>query len=146
MYIYKEVNINSIEELVPVYIETFNSAPWNDDWTMETATKRLHQIISIEDFYGLSIYKNNQLCGVILGNEQQYCNEKLFEIKEFFIKNSIRGKGIGSILFTEFKERLREKDIDKIILLTLNSDDTKKFYEKHGFKIEKDMIFMSEKF
>lgn len=78
MYTYREINMSNIEELVPVYIETFNSPPWNDGWTIETATKRLHQIISIEDFYGLSIYKNNELCGVILFLFISFCIYLLF--------------------------------------------------------------------
>lgn len=35
------------------YVKTFNSASWNDEWTMDTAANRLHQMINTEDSYGI---------------------------------------------------------------------------------------------
>lgn len=44
-----------------MYIETFNSPPWNDEWTIENASKRLHQMIHCEDFYGIKAYQEEGL-------------------------------------------------------------------------------------
>lgn len=30
---YKEVTLDSLDELAHLYVETFNSEPWNDEWT-----------------------------------------------------------------------------------------------------------------
>lgn len=38
---YREIHIEDIKELVEIYIEAFNAPPWNDKWTIETASKRL---------------------------------------------------------------------------------------------------------
>lgn len=39
---YKDVTPNMLDVLAHSYVETFNSEPWNDQWTIFTATKRLH--------------------------------------------------------------------------------------------------------
>ena len=43
---YEEITIDHLDELASLYVETFNSEPWNDKWTISTATKRLHQMIN----------------------------------------------------------------------------------------------------
>lgn len=45
---YEEITIDHLDELASLYVETFNSEPWNDKWTISTATKRLHQMINTE--------------------------------------------------------------------------------------------------
>lgn len=64
---YKEISIEQINDLAKMYINTFNSEPWNDKWTTETAEKRLSQMINVEDFYGILAYKQGELCGMIYG-------------------------------------------------------------------------------
>ena len=72
---------SDIPELASIYVETFNSPPWNDEWTIETASKRLGQMIHCEGFYGLKVYKDTILCGLILGNEEQYFRNNFIYIK-----------------------------------------------------------------
>ena len=43
---YEEITIDHLDELVSLYVETFNSEPWHDKWTISTATKRLNQMIN----------------------------------------------------------------------------------------------------
>ena len=107
--LYKEVEKSDLDEMAMLYVETFNSEPWNDKWTIDTAKKRLHQMINTEDFLGLSAYKDGLLCGVILGNMEQFYDGIMFNIKEFWVKNGMRGSGIGTEIFEEFEHRLIEK-------------------------------------
>ena len=66
---YKNITLGDVKDLAEMYVETFNSEPWNDRWTIDTASKRLHQMINVEDFFGISARKNDVLCGMILGLE-----------------------------------------------------------------------------
>lgn len=45
---YEEITIDHLDKLAELYVETFNSEPWNDEWTVCTAKKRLHQMINTE--------------------------------------------------------------------------------------------------
>lgn len=36
---YEEITLEYLDELAELYVETFNSEPWNDEWTVDTAKK-----------------------------------------------------------------------------------------------------------
>ncbi|EPS48275.1 GNAT family acetyltransferase [Clostridium botulinum CFSAN002367] len=100
---FKEITISDIKEIADMYVTTFNSSPWNDEWTIETASKRLYQMINCESSYGLVAYEDKLICGMILGSEEQYYNSVMFNIKEFCVRNDVRSKGFG----TKFLKNLK---------------------------------------
>ena len=69
---YEEITIDHLDKLAELYVETFNSEPWNDEWTVYTAKKRLHQMINTEDLFGLCAYQEGDMCGAILGCMEQF--------------------------------------------------------------------------
>lgn len=142
---FEEISISDINELVEMYIETFNTPPWNDEWTVDTASKRLKQFINSEDSYGLKAYDEEKLCGMILGSEEHFYDGATFHIKEFCVDNKIRNKGIGTRIFNEFESRLKNKDIKEIILLTCRSNETESFYKKCGLKEDINTIMMKNR-
>lgn len=142
---YYEITQNDINELAEIFVETFNSDPWNESWTIETAKKRLHQMINVEDFRGILARKNNILCGMILGSKEQYYDGITFNIKEFCVKNNMRGYGIGSSIFKEFENRLKTEGVTEIILYTLRGDKTELFYKKQGLKSHSNLTLMGKK-
>ncbi len=62
---YEEITLEHLNELARLYVETFNSEPWNDKWIICKAAKRLHQMINTEDSYGLCVYQDGEICGAI---------------------------------------------------------------------------------
>jgi len=139
---FEEIDETKISELAQMYVETFNSPPWNDKWTIETASKRIKQMINCEDSYGLIAYDGVELCGMILGSEEQFYDGKMFNLKEFCVRNERRNQGLGTEIYTEFENRLKEKNIDKIVLFTLKDEGTEIFYSKRGFYNQSKMIMM----
>lgn len=141
---FKEIMLSDIENIVVMYVNTFNSSPWNDEWTIETASKRLRQMINCESSYGIIAYQDEVVCGMILGSEEQFYNGVVFNIKEFCVRNDIRSQGLGSKIIQEFENRLKDKGISRIVLCTLKNDITQGFYEKKGFQICDGMIMMEK--
>lgn len=141
---YKEVTLDNLDELAHLYVETFNSKPWNDEWTICTATKRLHQMINTEDAYGLCAYQNGVMCGAIMGCMEQFYNGIMFNVKEFWVRNGMRGCGLGTKIFSEFEKRLKEKQVNEIILFTCKGDFTEHFYHKQNMKTNLNMVFMEK--
>ena len=142
--IFKEIDISFLNDLVEVFIEAFNSEPWNDEWTIDSASKRLQQMIRCDGFYGLAAYSEDKLVGLILGNCEYYYDGIDFVVKEFCVDKNIKGKGIGSILLDEFTSRLKDKEIRRIILNTCRGEATEGFYMRKGFNTIEDMICMSK--
>lgn len=141
---YREISLDELNNLAELYVETFNAEPWNDKWTIETAQKRLYQMINTQDFIGISVYEDDALCGLILGNKEQFYDGIMFNLKEFCISNGKRGQGIGSEIFEEFQNRLKKEGVKEIILFTARGDYTEHFYHKHGLNTYNDLIFMGK--
>ena len=141
---YKEVTLDILDELAHLYVETFNSEPWNDQWTICTAAKRLHQMINAEDSYGLCVYQNGVICGAIIGCMEQFYDGIMFNVKEFWVAKDMRGCGLGTQIFSEFEKRLKEKRVNEIILFTSKGDFTEHFYHKQNMKTNLNMVFMEK--
>lgn len=142
---YEEITESHLDELSRLYVDTFNAAPWNDEWTFETARKRLYMMLHTEVSFGVCVYHEGQICGAVLGAMEQFYDGPMFEVKEFWVKNDMRGKGIGTKLFAEMERRLLERGVKNIILVTAKGDATEHFYHKQGMATDPDMVFMSKR-
>ena len=141
---YKELTKEHIREIAEIYVDAFNSEPWNDEWTIKSASLRISQMINCEGFDGLVAYEDEKLIGMILGNHEYYYDAIIFQIKEFCVDVKVKGSGIGTKLLDKFTVRLKSKGIDRIVLLTARSDRTEGFYKKHGFENFEDMVMMGK--
>lgn len=139
---YRIINIEDAPNLAKIYAETFNSDPWYDKWTQKTAEKRLSQMINNGGFFGIVSYDESGITGMILGEEEQYFDGVIFNIKEFCVKNELRGNGIGSKLLTKFEHMLKEKGIRELVLMTNLEDEG--FYKKFGFNRSRGIIYMGK--
>ena len=142
---YEEITESHLDELARLYKDTFNAASWNDEWTFETARKRLYMMIHTELSFGLCAYREGQICGAVLGAMEQFYDGLMFEVKEYWVKNEMRGKGIGTKLFAEMERRLLLRGVKNIILITAKGDATEHFYHKQGMGTDPDMVFMTKR-
>lgn len=139
---YRKITIEDIPTLSKIYAETFNSAPWYDKWTEKTAGRRLSQMVNNGVFFGILSYDEEGINGMILGEEEQYFDGVVFNIKEFCVKNNLRGKGIGTALLKEFENELKQKGIREAVLMT-NTEDCD-FYKNKGYKQSPGIISMNK--
>ena len=142
---FKEINLTDIDEIAKMYVETFNAPPWNDAWTIDTSSKRLSQMINCEEFYGITAYENQDLCGMIMGSYEQFYNGVMFNVKEFCVKNEMRNKGYGTKIFEEFEKLLIARGVSEIVLFTLKDDSTETFYRKRGLRYHDEMVIMGKR-
>ncbi len=89
---YQQIDQTLLPELCALYIDAFNAPPWNDEWTMETISKRLTQMMHCEGSYSLVCFSEGALCGMILGNHEHFYDGTHFNIKEFCVRRDLRGK------------------------------------------------------
>ncbi|WNY23618.1 Acetyltransferase YpeA [Methanimicrococcus hongohii] len=142
---FSEFTFNRIPEVSDIFIEAFNAPPWNDNWTKETAEKRLKQQLSSPYDYGLICEIDGKIAGMIIGKEEQYCDEIHFTIKEFCTSIDFRGQGIGRKIIQELESRLKERGVHKIFLATIQSEGTVGVYQKMDFEISSDTVTMEKK-
>ena len=141
---FKEVSTKYLQSMISLFISSFNCYPWNDKWTPSIVEQRLLQLINTPGFDGLLAFEENKLIGLILGNEEYTYSDKQFVIKEFCVDNNIKGKGIGSMIIKEFETRLKNKNYTNISLMTLRSNATIGFYEKHDYEVDDNLVIMTK--
>ena len=142
--VYELINESHLSEISRMYIEAFNAPPWNDQWTIDSINKRLRQMMNCDGFIGLVCFNDNLLSGMILGNVEYFYDCTHFNIKEFCVRLSLRGTGIGTQLLNEFEKHLLKSGIDEIYLFTSRTDETEAFYQKRGFDSWDSMVMMGK--
>lgn len=138
-----QMKINNIDEYAQLFMSVFNSAPWNDKWTYETAKVKILNLMNTDTFLGLELIDNEKLTGIIFGQKEQYYSGVHFQIQEFCVRSDLQGKGYGSKLLEELVKRLKEESIEHIYLITSKGERTEDFYQSKGFKTSENMILMS---
>ena len=141
----KEISVKDIKEISELFIDSFNNSPWNDEWTYETASRRLIDIIKTPGYIGMAYYEEDMIVGIIMGRTEQYYDGKHFQILEFCVSSRMQGKGYGRKLLKQFMEKLKGEGITNVFLLTLHGNSTEGFYKNNGFNSDENMVIMSKK-
>jgi len=68
----------------------------------------------------------------------------MFNIKEFCVKNGMRGHRIGSEIYKEFEIRMKAASIKEIILFTSKGDFIEHFYHNQGLESYSGLTFMGK--
>ena len=140
--LFREMTKNDVEEAARLYVKTFNAPPWNDQWTGETAMARLEKFLRLEDAYGLCLYDEaDKLCAFTLGVAEVFFDGVEFWIKEFAVDHTRKGQGLGGILMTELKARLKERGVKRVCLITMHGRP-ENFYLHHGYRENEDNLVM----
>ncbi|MDO5559226.1 MAG: GNAT family N-acetyltransferase [Oscillospiraceae bacterium] len=136
------VYFTDIDKLADSYMHTFNSEPWNDKWDKTTAYERLEGIYGMRGFCGYVIWKDGSPVSVIMGKEERYYDGNCFQIIEFWTEPEYQHQGYAGKLLSELKERLSDRDIKRIYLITMRGKYTEDFYKHCGFDTEDGMCVM----
>ena len=125
-----------------LYIHTFNSPPWHDEWTEETAKTFMKELIAHHRFIGYTLWDDDALVGVLFAHLQYYYRGYEVFVDELFIAPSHQGKGLGSALMAEIEKFADENNCVSIALLTGVDKPAYDFYTKRNYKHLDYMAFM----
>jgi len=131
-----------IKECSLLYVETFNSEPWNDKWDKTTSFKRLKDIYDTPGFYGLVASDESEIKAAVLGNLEQWYEGYMYNLKEMFVQHGEKGKGIGSSLLSELEKSIKDLNVKSVCLFTSKGDLTEKFYLKNKYTLAEDMVML----
>lgn len=138
------MDIADIKEYAKLFCSVFNSEPWNDQWTEETALLRIENMMNTNTFIGKALYSQNDLKGFIFGQKEYFFDGIHFQIQEFCVKTSEQKNGYGKYLLQALKDELTHiGGVTNIFLITLRGDRTEGYYQKKGFVTSDEMILMS---
>ena len=135
----REMMMKDIPAVLPLYISYYNGQE-ESCWNENTAGKRIHQVLSMEDSYGLIIENDNSVLGFVMGYFKQYDDIIGYALDEIFITSEYQNKGIGSMLLRELEQRVKEKGASCVELQAGNDDMHERYYGKAGYKNAKNFV------
>lgn len=138
------ITMANLEECVELYITVFNSEPWHESWTYESAKERLTDLLNTPKFFGLLLYCQNELIGFIAGNSKKSYQGLTYYLAELCVKGEIQGKGYGSRLLHLLENELLKRNIKSLYLLTANKGAAEHFYKKNNYKVNENRIVMNK--
>lgn len=106
--IIEEMTSNDVHRVIQLYMDYYNNHE-GGCWTEETAGKRIHQVLSMEDSYSL-IMKNNkgEPVGFVMGYFKQYDDIVGYTLEEIIISSELQNQGLGTVLLEEVENRVKE--------------------------------------
>ena len=139
-----QISEEHLSECAGLYVRVFNSAPWNDQWTVESAYRRLRDIYLSPGFIGVLFLEDRRVKAAVMGNCEEWFEGRHFNLREMFVDTELQGKTIGSKILTELEIRLKELGVRTVILFTSKENRTNSFYRKNGFYELDSMAMMTK--
>ena len=135
----REMILDDIPAVLPFYISYYNEQE-DSCWNEMTAGKRIHQVLSMEDSYGLIVENGNSVIGFVMGYFKQYDDIIGYTLDEIVIAYEFQNRGIGSMLLRELEQRVKEKGASCVELQAVNDDMHERYYGKAGYKNTKNFV------
>ncbi len=135
----REIELKDIVAVLPLYISYYNEHE-DSCWNENTARKRIHQVLSMENSYGLIVENENSVLGFVMGYFKQYDDIIGYTLDEIVIAYEYQNKGIGSMLLRELEQRVKEKGASCVELQAVNDDMHERYYGKAGYQNAKNFV------
>ena len=128
------VEPSRLHEFVDLYQSTFNSPPWNDDWSPQAVEERFTAFGRYPGFLGIGTLIDNAPVALAFGWPERWATGWHFHLKEMLVSSAYRRSGLGTALLRELEQRLAHEGITCIFLETAADGPARHFYEQFGFK------------
>ena len=116
-----------------VFVDVFNAEPWNDRWTIDTATRRLSDLRSVPGFEGAALLVDGTLTAFAGGYRQRWWDgSDHFYIAEMAVRRTDQRSGYGTRLLSTFLDGLA--GVTQDYLLTVTDAPAALFYRRAGFR------------
>lgn len=135
----REITPEDIPAVLPFYIAYYNGQE-GGQWTERTAAKRIHQVLSMEDAYGLLAEDKGAALGFAMGYFKQYDDVIGYTLEEIVVDCRFQNRGIGSMLLRELEQRVKEKGAACVELQAVNDVMHERYYGKAGYRNAQNFV------
>lgn len=140
---YTKLTVEDISTLVPIYIDYYNTYE-DSEWTPETVSHRIHQVVTREDSYGLVLKDENVVIGFAMGYFEQYDDGKTYDLVEIVIAKEYQNKGIGTEFMKTLEQHVKEQGAFMVQLESVNDAMHRQFYGKLGYQDCNNLVLKSK--
>jgi aminoglycoside 6'-N-acetyltransferase I len=137
---------SDISTCATLFSTVFSAAPWHENWTNESARRRLDDCAATPNFIGVLAEDDKGTAGFAVGYLQHYMDERHYFLLELCIDTHRQRQDVGTTLMNALTTRIKEAGANRAYTLTARDTATQKFYEKAGFYVSPKMILMARRF
>ena len=125
-----------------LFIQVFSQAPWNDHWSLESASVYLRDIVMTPGFYGIVAQNEFGIIGMCWGHIKRWGMGDEFYVDEMCVVSERQRQGVGQRIMLYAKQKLGEMGVRHLTLLTARNTLAESFYQKQGFVAVNRLVFM----
>lgn len=140
---YRPFTLEDLPRTAKLYVDYYNAYA-DGEGTIETTTKRIHQVMTREDAFGLLLEDKGRLLGFAMGYFEQYDDCQAYDLIEIVVAGERQNQGLGTAFMRELERRVREKGAMLIQLQSVNDAKHEHFYDKLGFKDAKNLVLKTK--
>ncbi|MCI8658431.1 MAG: GNAT family N-acetyltransferase [Oscillospiraceae bacterium] len=140
---YRPFTLEDLPRTAKLYVDYYNAYE-DGEGTIETTTKRIHQVMTREDAFGLLLEDKGRLLGFAMGYFEQYDDCQAYDLIEIVVAGERQNQGLGTAFMRELERRVREKGAMLIQLQSVNDAKHEHFYDKLGFKDAKNLVLKTK--
>ena len=140
---YRLFTLEDLPRTAKLYVDYYNAYE-DGEGTIETTTKRIHQVMTREDAFGLLLEDKGRLLGFDMGYFEQYDDCQAYDLIEIVVAGERQNQGLGTAFMRELERRVREKGAMLIQLQSVNDAKHEHFYDKLGFKDAKNLVLKTK--
>ena len=140
---YRPFTMEDLPRTAKLYVDYYNAYE-DGEGTIETTTKRIHQVMTREDAFGLLLEDKGRLLGFAMGYFEQYDDCQAYDLIEIVVAGERQNQGLGTAFMRELERRVREKGAMLIQLQSVNDAKHEHFYDKLGFKDAKNLVLKTK--
>ena len=141
----KPFSICDFDKCCDLFIKVFNEPPWNDNWTVETAKKRLKEFTDNKRFLGYTLWEDDMLIGAVFCHMKTHFSGDEIFIEELFVSQDYQRKGHGKALMNAVEQYAKENSFVSITLLTGTDSPAFEFYKNSGYEHLNSLAFMRKR-
>ena len=142
---FRKMEPDDINNCALSLMETFKEEPWNENWTYEQAYSRIEEIMSAPVSRGFVACADTAIVSMLCGRIMTYLDFKELWVDEFSVNPAFQRLGIGSKMLDFVRREVEKEGISYLSLTTDKRYPSALFYEKNGFHVEENVVFMAKK-
>lgn len=131
--IIRELDESYFENIKALFRSVFSAPPWNEEWSDDQLDSYIRELIEVRQPILYGLFDNDELIGMSIGKVKHWCGGTEYFIEEFCIRGDKQGRGCGRKFFSLIEEKIKDKGLDTIFLLTERTQPAYEFYKHIGF-------------
>jgi GNAT superfamily N-acetyltransferase len=130
------------ESVLTGFVSTYNSEPWNDTWSRETAAQYLGEFRAMPRSTTLVAIVGERRVGAAYFHARTWQDASEIFIDELFVFPSAQRQGVGRALMAAIRDGAVGVGAEALTLLTDRNVPAFEFYTGVGFRAGRTQVFM----